>query len=53
MELALMLAIFLAGIILIVKGGNYFVDAAAWMAQFSGIQKLIIGATNEIGRAHV
>ena len=29
MELALMLAIFLAGIILIVKGGDYFVDAAS------------------------
>ena len=40
-----MTAIFLAGIILIVKGGNYFVDAAAWMAEVSGIPKLIIGAT--------
>lgn len=45
MELALMLAIFLAGIILIVKGGNYFVDAASWIAEVSGIPKLIIGAT--------
>ena len=33
MELALMLAIFLAGIILIVKGGDYFVDAASWIAE--------------------
>lgn len=45
MELALMIAIFLAGIILIVKGGNYFVDAASWIAEVSGIPKLIIGAT--------
>lgn len=45
MELALMLAIFLAGIILIVKGGDYFVDAASWIAEASGIPKLIVGAT--------
>ena len=29
MELAVMLAVFLAGIILIVKGGDFFVDAAS------------------------
>ncbi len=45
MELAVMAAIFLAGIILIVKGGNFFVDAASWIAEASGIPKLIIGAT--------
>ncbi|MCI8302552.1 MAG: calcium/sodium antiporter [Oscillospiraceae bacterium] len=45
MELALMLAIFLAGIILIVKGGDYFVDAASWIAEVSGVPKLIVGAT--------
>lgn len=45
MEFVLMAGIFLAGIILIVKGGNYFVDAASWMAEVSGIPKLIIGAT--------
>ena len=40
-----MVAIFLAGIILILKGGNFFVDAASWIAEASGIPKLIIGAT--------
>ena len=40
-----MLAIFLAGIILIVKGGDYFVDAASWIAEVSGVPKLIVGAT--------
>ena len=40
-----MVAIFLAGIILILKGGNFFVDAASWFAEASGIPKLIIGAT--------
>ncbi len=45
MELGIMVAIFLAGIILILKGGNFFVDAASWIAEASGIPKLIIGAT--------
>jgi cation:H+ antiporter len=40
-----MLAIFLAGVILIVKGGDYFVDAASWIAEVSGVPKLIVGAT--------
>ena len=45
MELAMLGMIFLAGIILIVKGGDWFVDAASWIAEGSGIPKLIVGAT--------
>lgn len=45
MELMMLGAIFLAGIILIVKGGDWFVDAASWIAEVSGIPKLIVGAT--------
>lgn len=45
MELAMLIMIFLAGIILIVKGGDWFVDAASWIAEVSGIPKLIVGAT--------
>ncbi|MBD5161834.1 MAG: calcium/sodium antiporter [Oscillibacter sp.] len=45
MELAMLGVIFLAGIILIVKGGDWFVDAASWIAEVSGIPKLIVGAT--------
>ena len=45
MELTLIIALFLLGIVFIVKGGDLFVDAAAWMAEVSGIPKLIIGAT--------
>ena len=45
MELAMLGMIFLAGIILIVKGGDWFVDAASWIAEVSGIPKLIVGAT--------
>ncbi len=48
MDLVLMIAIFIAGLILIIKGGGYFVDAASWIAGVSGIPKVI-----EIGRAHV
>jgi len=38
-------AAFALGILLIVKGGDYFVDAATWMAEVSGIPKFIVGAT--------
>lgn len=41
----LVVLLFIVGIILIVKGGDYFVDAASWIAEVSGIPKLIIGAT--------
>lgn len=45
MELTLTILLFLIGIVLIVKGGDFFVDAAAWMAKVSGIPQVIIGAT--------
>jgi len=45
MNLAVILSLFLLGIILIVKGGDFFVDASSWIAAVSGIPKLIIGAT--------
>lgn len=41
----LTLALLAVGILLIVKGGDFFVDAASWMAEASGIPKLIVGAT--------
>ena len=37
--------LFLLGLILTVKGGDFFVDAASWIAEVSGIPKFIIGAT--------
>ncbi len=33
------------GIFLVVKGGDWFVDAASWIAEVSGIPTFIIGAT--------
>lgn len=35
----------LAGLVLIIKGGDWFVDAASWTAEVSGVPKLIVGAT--------
>ena len=39
------LVLFTAGLVCIIKGGDFFVDAAAWMAEASGIPKFIIGCT--------
>ena len=33
------------GILLVVKGGDWFVDAASWIAEVSGIPSFIVGAT--------
>ena len=47
MGIDILVAVFLlgVGIALIVKGGDFFVDAASWFAEISGIPKLIVGAT--------
>ncbi len=45
METVIMYALFAVGIILIVKGGDWFVDGAAWIAEVTGIPKFIVGAT--------
>lgn len=38
-------ALFLAGLVLIVKGGDWFLDGAVWMAEASGVPRFLIGAT--------
>ena len=43
--LFLVLLLFAAGLVCIIKGGDIFVDAATWIAEASGIPKFIIGAT--------
>ena len=45
MELFLTILLFTVGLIMIIKGGDFFVDAASWIAEISGIPKLIVGAT--------
>lgn len=37
--------LFAVGVVFIVKGGDWFVDGAAWIADVSGIPKFIVGAT--------
>ncbi len=45
MNLYIAIFLFAVGLLFVVKGGDYFVDAASWIAEISGIPKLIIGAT--------
>lgn len=45
LSLWLVVLLFIVGIVLIVKGGDLFVDAAIWMAEVSGLPHFLIGAT--------
>lgn len=45
MEIVLMYLLFAVGLILIIKGGDFFVDASVWFAEISGIPHFIVGAT--------
>lgn len=40
MEQVLIWLLFAVGLVLIVKGGDYFVDAASWIAEVSGCLNL-------------
>lgn len=43
--LAIAAVIFVIGIVLVIKGGDWFVDSAAWFAEATGIPKFVVGAT--------
>lgn len=45
MEYFICILLLAIGIVLVVKGGDWFVSAASWMAEVSGIPTFIIGAT--------
>ena len=45
METIIIVAMFILGLVLIIKGGDWFVDSAVWIANATGIPKFIIGAT--------
>src|SRR5699024_8267630 len=45
MEIILIFILFSIGSIIIVKGGNWFVDASIWIAEVSGISFGFVGAT--------
>ena len=39
------LIVFVVGLVLTIKGGEYFVDGASWIGEVSGIPSFIVGAT--------
>lgn len=45
MEWVKVIVLLIIGLVLIIKGGDFFVDSASWIAEVSGIPKLIVGAT--------
>ncbi len=44
MDVFIICVLLVIGLILIAKGGDYFVDGTSWLAEISGIPKFIIGA---------
>ncbi|MBR5783020.1 MAG: calcium/sodium antiporter [Clostridia bacterium] len=44
-ETASTIILFIIGLVLIIKGGDWFVDAAAWVAKVTGIPQFLVGAT--------
>ena len=43
--LAVAAVIFVIGLVLTIKGGDWFVDSASWFAEATGIPKFVVGAT--------
>ena len=43
--LAVAAVLFVVGLVLVIKGGDWFVDSASWFAEATGIPKFVVGAT--------
>ena len=43
--IAVAAVIFVVGLLLTIKGGDWFVDSASWFAEATGIPKFVVGAT--------
>ena len=43
--LAVAAVVFAVGLVLTIKGGDWFVDSASWFAEATGIPKFVVGAT--------
>ena len=41
--LAVAAIVFLVGLLLTIKGGDWFVDSASWFAEATGIPKFVVG----------
>ena len=39
------IVLFIVGLVVIIKGGDWFVEAAVWVAEITGVPKMLIGAT--------
>ncbi len=45
MEIWIAVLLFLLGLVLIIKGGDWFLNGAVWIAEATGVPRFIIGAT--------
>ena len=45
MSIWVTILLFVVGLVLIVKGGDWFLDGAVWIAEATGVPHFIIGAT--------
>lgn len=45
MEIWMAVLLFLLGLVLIIKGGDWFLSGAVWIAEATGVPRFIIGAT--------
>ena len=45
MAIFITLLLFVVGLLVIIKGGDWFVEAAVWIAKITGIPSILIGAT--------
>ena len=45
MEIWITVLLFLLGLLLIIKGGDWFLDGAVWIAEATGVPRVIIGGT--------
>ena len=43
--IAIAAVLFVVGLVLTIKGGDWFVDSASWFAEATGIPKFVVGAT--------
>ena len=43
--IAIAVVLFIVGLVLVIKGGDWFVDSASWFAEATGVPKFVVGAT--------
>ena len=53
MSIWVTILLFVVGLVLIVKGGDWFLDGAVWIAEATGVPHFIIGATVVLSLIHI